>query len=285
MQYRSTSEADRAVESRALERAVGLGMIASVVVVVVATLAPFQLAVPKTMRVVLAIRASDVLLNLALLAPLGFALGMRAQLARRGHGPVSPCVQAFAIGFALSAALEVAQMFVPSRCPSPSDALANALGCAGGCWLQAKLGVNAERWLLSFLRTTPSAGRVASLTIVLGLIAASQIETQLLHDSFQWTVGPAPMVRSPRAIVISLIASLGIAAWLGFALRSRSRSALTALTYALPIVTAIEVCRGYCNSHAASLLTIALAAMCALVSAHAADRVRISAQPARRIWV
>jgi glycopeptide antibiotics resistance protein len=288
VQDRSTSEAERACEARALEHASALALVASLAAAVVATLAPFQLAIPAASRVDVSLRLSDVLLNLALLAPFGFVLGMRTR--RSGYERVSPAVRAFALGAALSAVLELAQLFVPVRCPSPIDVLANALGCSVGCVLHARLGLRAERMLLGFLRS-PSAAGVALLALALGALALAPLDTRLTRATFHWTLGTVPMGHGPQAIVIGLIASLGLAAWLGFALRLRASSALTATACALPIVAAIEVCRGYSVHSAASLVTLLLAAVCSLVSAHAAGRFsqvgRLAAtqSAARRIWV
>jgi glycopeptide antibiotics resistance protein len=274
-----------------------LALITSVAVALVATLAPFQLALPAALRVDIEVRLSDVLLNLALLAPFGFVLGMRGPAA--GDIRISPAVRAFAAGAALSAALELTQVFMPLRCPSPIDVLANALGCSWGCALYARLGRRAERAFLGFL-WSPSAGRVALLALVLGVTALAPLplDARLMRETFHWTLGSAPMGHGPRAIVIGLIASLGLAAWIGFALRLRASSALTATACALPVVAAIEVCRGYSMHSAASLQTLALAAVCALVSAHAAGRfngdrrlgraagpLAATHSAARRIWV
>jgi VanZ family protein len=285
MQYRRTD--DRVVEALALRSAVELGLIAALALALVATLAPFQLVMPAKLRVVVTLGTSDVLLNLGLLAPLGFLLGMRAL--PFGRSVMSPGVQAFVIGAGLSALLELAQLFVPVRCPSPIDVLANALGCALGCALHARFAVPAERALLRLLASPPSTRDVVLLALLLCLIALMPLDASRMRETFHWTLGPAPLTRRPQAFVIGLLGSLGLAAWLGFALRLRSRSALMASAYALPIVAAIEVCRGYNVLHAASLSTLTLAVLCALVSAHAAGRVRVSIQPmpqpARRIWV
>jgi hypothetical protein len=106
-----------------------------------------------------------------------------------------------------------------------------------------------------------------------------------MHAMFRWTLGPASLRYGPQSIVIGLIASLGLAARLGFTLRMRARSALGAMACALLIVTAIEVCRGYSMRHEASLMTLALAALCALVSAHVAGRISESQSATQRVWV
>lgn len=65
---------------------------------------------------------ADALLNLALFAPLG------AALARRGVGVRA----AVALAAALSASVELAQLLVPGRDPSPPDLLFDTLGAAAG---------------------------------------------------------------------------------------------------------------------------------------------------------
>jgi glycopeptide antibiotics resistance protein len=267
--------------ARALEHVVSLGLIASVAIPVVATLAPFRLRVPASFCVDMALRTSDVLLNLALLAPLGFVLGMRA----RCSGKSAAVTDTLAIGAGLSMALELLQLFVPMRCSSPIDVVANALGCGLGAVLHAQLAAPSERMLLAFLRSTPSASGVLVLTVMLGALALSPLDARLMHATFRWTLGAAPLTYGPQSIVIGLIASLGLSAWLGFTLRMRARSALAATACALFTVTAIEVCRGYSMRHEASLMTLALATLCALVSAHVAGRISAMQSAARSVWV
>lgn len=289
MLYRCTD--DQAPQAPALDSAVELGLFGSLAVVLVATLAPFRFAVPSTVRVVIALRSSDVLLNVALFMPMGFLLGMRAF--RFGRAVMSPVVQAFVAGAALSGALELTQLFVPMRCPSPIDVLANAAGCALGCAAYLRARGGAERLLARCLARTPSLWGVALFALVLGMLAIAPLELRSVHEGFHWTLGPAPLARKPQAVVIGLLAMLGLAAWLGFALRAHVHSTLRASASALPIVALFEACRGYSALGVASLFTLTLAALCALVSAHAAGRVRPPIEPARlrtrqaprRIWV
>ena len=220
-------------------------------------------------------------LNLALFAPLGFALAMR----RPRQKLAVSCARAIALGAGLSALLELSQLFVPVRCPSAIDVLANALGSGAGAYVYARAGQRAERLLVRCFESAPSGVAIAALAGVLMWIALAPIAGRPMLDSFHWTLGTAPLAHGPRSAVIGLMASLGLSAWLGFALRSRSRSALMASAYALPIVALIEVFRGYSALHVASLSTLLLAVVFALVSAHAAGRARLATAPARRIWV
>lgn len=98
---------------------------------------------------------ADALLNLALFAPLGAALG------RRGTG-VRGTV---ALAAALSASIELAQLLVPGRDPSPPDLLFNTLGAAAGHALALRLcgiGRRGERlapgWSLLFAATVAATG-------------------------------------------------------------------------------------------------------------------------------
>ena len=279
VQLRRTDSA----EARALEEATELALLASLAFALVATLAPFQLALPTRFRMdrALALCWNDVVLNLALFAPLGFALAMR----RPGQQLAASCARAVALGAGFSALLELLQLFLPGRCSSVIDVLANALGCGAGAHVYACAGKHAERVLVRGLHRAPSGAAVAALACALALIALAPLVARPMLDSFHWTLGTAPLGRGPRSAVIGLMASLGLSAWLGFALRFRSRSALMASAHALPIAALIEVCRGYSALHVASLSTLLLAVACALVSAHAAGRVRLATVPTRRIWL
>jgi hypothetical protein len=73
---------------------------------------------------------ADALLNLGLFAPLGVAL------ARRGVGLRA----AVALAAALSASIELAQLWIPGRDPSPPDLLFNTLGAAAGHPLGPRMG-------------------------------------------------------------------------------------------------------------------------------------------------
>lgn len=301
VQLRQIEIARLRAEARVLAEAAALAWLASIALPAVATLAPFQLAWPARLRVDVAVRASDLALNVLLFAPFGFALGLRAR--RRSSRPrLSPAVRAFALGAGLSGLLELAQLFVPLRCPSPIDVLCNAVGASLGACAHARYGAQAERAWLACLRQPPRLHAVVALALLIGAVALAPLAPLALsggHGDFRWTLGLSPLARGPQAIVIGTLASLGIAAWLGFALRLHVRSAAAASGLALPLVAAIELCRGYSALHAASLSMLALAALCALVCAHAAGRAvalagalawrpkasRGSLQPARGVWV
>jgi hypothetical protein len=118
----------------------------------VATLAPFRFAWPEHFAFNLELRQFDVVLNLLLLFPLGFLL----RLTRRGGH--RHCLDALVLGAAFSTAIELLQLFVPSRCASPFDIAANATGAFGGALLHREIGVWFDRRALEQLRTqTPLA--------------------------------------------------------------------------------------------------------------------------------
>ena len=282
VQYRST----RSDVSPAVLAAVHAALLAVSVAILVATLAPFQVRAPSWARLVnvaLVLRWQDIALNLALFAPAGFLVGMRERMLGR---PAWSLVRAASFGALISAAIELLQAFVPVRITSPIDVAANAAGFGAGALLHARVACRAERALLAFVGRKIGFTGIALCAALLAALALAPLHAQALHDSFHWTVGPTPMSRGPRAIVIGMLSSLGLAGWLGYALRSHARSARVACAGALPVVAVIEVCRGYSGPHVASLFTFALAVLCALVSAHASGRVQSAAlQRSSRLWV
>lgn len=109
---------------------------------------------------------ADALLNLALFAPLG------AVLARARVRPLP----GFALAAVLSAAVELAQLGIPGRDPSPPDLLFNTLGAAAGYPVGTRIP--------SLLRPSPrAAGRLALAwsAAFAGMVAAPG-----------WLTAPAP---------------------------------------------------------------------------------------------
>lgn len=83
---------------------------------------------------------ADVVSNVLLFVPWGFLFAWRAAVRGRGLGRVT--AGAALCGLALSAAVEVAQLFLPSRTTSPIDLATNTLGSALG----ALAGWPLARW-------------------------------------------------------------------------------------------------------------------------------------------
>ncbi len=99
-------------------------------------LAPFDFGVPERfaphLMVVESGWFSDLLLNVVLFLPLGF-IGQRTP----GLGGSSPRRWLW-LGLGVSVVLEATQLFLPSRYPTVSDVLANALGAWVGALLSAR---------------------------------------------------------------------------------------------------------------------------------------------------
>lgn len=100
-------------------------------VIAVITLVPLEFRWPSQLRLVGFTTSADVVQNVALFIPFGFFVGF-AGLAR-----------ATLIGFGLSAAIEIAQQFIPGRFPSLIDLATNGagawLGSASYLWLERLL--------------------------------------------------------------------------------------------------------------------------------------------------
>lgn len=115
------------------------------------------------------------LLNVVLFVPLGFFV--------RRVGPVRHAILA---GFAVSFAIELAQLFIPGRETALSDLLANT----AGAWVGAMLALRPAAWLVP----TGLASRIASTflaTLFAAMVAASGplLEPSAPRDAYyaQWT--------------------------------------------------------------------------------------------------
>jgi VanZ family protein len=135
--------------ARPLRRLGSFCMTYGVLATLVATLAPFRFAWPRHFAFNLEVRQFDVVLNLLLLFPLGFLF----RLTRRSRD--RHCLDALVLGAAFSTAIELLQMFVPSRCASPFDIAANTVGAFGGALLHREIGAWFDRRALEQLRTQP----------------------------------------------------------------------------------------------------------------------------------
>ena len=105
----------------------------------------------------------DVVLNVVLYAPVGFAA---ATIARRRHSRAVSTAVAIAIPFALSTSMELLQVYFPGRDPSSLDVLANTVGGAIGA-AAAVLTERRMRWLKLRKPSAPAA-------IILALWALQQ---------------------------------------------------------------------------------------------------------------
>jgi glycopeptide antibiotics resistance protein len=108
-----------------------------VLITLVITLFPFRFQWPERIHFLWFGGWSDTLLNVLFFLPLGFLY----KLIR----PRDPTLRVVALGLGLSCTIEVAQIFLAERFPSPMDVLTNG----AGAWLGALLLERAQRQLSS----------------------------------------------------------------------------------------------------------------------------------------
>lgn len=107
-----------------------------------ATLSPFDFDPSNRFDYTWSTTRSDIALNLAFLFPVGFLL----RLARSDRGwPWA--LDALALGVVVSGALELLQLFLPSRVTSPTDVLTNGLGAWAGGSAHMRIGRYLDRRL------------------------------------------------------------------------------------------------------------------------------------------
>ena len=109
---------------------------------------------------------ADAILNVFLFVPLGLALGAR----------VTSRPRAYALAVAVSACIEVAQVFIPGRDSSIADVVFNGLG--------AMLGVGLARSWRLWIRPSPRAARRLAWTAAAGAIAAFIVTDMMLRPAF-----------------------------------------------------------------------------------------------------
>ncbi|MCY7392089.1 MAG: VanZ family protein [Leptolyngbyaceae cyanobacterium CAN_BIN12] len=109
----------------------------SLIVIVVATLYPFKFAITGSSLIQEIIRnfrsrsgLLDVLANIVLFAPLGFGLG--SAIAKRPFKPITKLLAVLLVCGAMSLGIELLQVFLPGRKPTPLDVVANAVGSGVG---------------------------------------------------------------------------------------------------------------------------------------------------------
>lgn len=103
--------------------------------VILITWSPFRLRWPSPEDVVLYSTLRDILVNLFLFVPLGFlfAASLRAEI------PWVRSLKALGFGCAFSVVIEIGQLFVDGRFPSPFDVVTNGIG--------AWMGAEVYRWI------------------------------------------------------------------------------------------------------------------------------------------
>ena len=152
-------------------------------IILLLTLNPFYLAMPGQIRFALQATPGDAISNLILFLPIGFLYRLTTQ--RRG---------AWLLGAAVSASIEVTQLFIPARTPSLMDLLNNTLG--------AGLGALLYTFLSSRIAITPNmVGRLRLETPLMGFV--------YLLIPLLWMNGLA-LLESPGRWILTLL--IGICA-------------------------------------------------------------------------
>ncbi|MFT3894743.1 MAG: VanZ family protein [Anaerolineales bacterium] len=147
-------------------------------VVLLLTLNPFYLAVPQQIRFAVRTTTGDAISNIILFLPIGFLYRLTTQ--RRN---------AWLLGAAISASIEITQLFIPARTPSLMDLLNNTMGTA--------LGALIHNVLSSRFALTPNiAGRLRLETPLMGFI--------YLLIPLLWMNGLA-QIESPNRWVLTLL--------------------------------------------------------------------------------
>jgi glycopeptide antibiotics resistance protein len=142
-----TASSDKVTRAPGAQPIAVLLILASIVLVLTATLIPFTFRFQETLssttpygllRRFLTVPSTlwDVLSNVLLFIPLGFGLGMLLQ--HRPAQKLPTIVQAMLFGAALSAFVELLQVFLPTRTPTYIDILTNSAGTALGWQLRQR---------------------------------------------------------------------------------------------------------------------------------------------------
>jgi VanZ family protein len=191
--------------------------------VAVITLAPFQFE-PRPVNGLTAHWALfDVVMNVVMFVPIGFVWALSHARERAGTGLGGALV----LGFALSGAVELAQVFTPSRFPSLFDLVANTSGAGIGAWLAgAAIGAARQRG--------DASATVRALAVDLPLMGLTYLTAPLVWlvalgaDDPQRTWAVAPLAAGAAWAIGSVFTSFEGAqrtrvltvtlAWLGVAL-------------------------------------------------------------------
>jgi len=121
-------------------------------VIVLLTLNPFYLALPRQIHFSLQTTPGDLLANIMLFLPIGFLYRLTSR--RRG---------AFWVGASISAVIETLQLFIPARTASVMDIASNALGAGVGALLYDLLSKRLEI-------TSTTVGRLRLETPLMGFV-------------------------------------------------------------------------------------------------------------------
>ena len=157
-------------------------------VVVIVTLVPFDFGMPASFHLSWKADLADAVANVGMFIPLGFL----AQLTLTVEDPLAR--RPLLLGLALSAAVEAAQLFLPSRFPSPFDVCTNGLGA----WLG---GLSAGA-LRRRIQVTPAL--IGALALELPLMGLVYLLVPLL-----WVSGLAATGEPHRLLLAGLLGLAG----------------------------------------------------------------------------
>lgn len=157
-------------------------------VVVIVTLVPFDFGIPATLHLSGELNLADAIANVAMFVPLGFL----AQLTLAAEDRLA--LRPLLLGIALSTMVETAQLFLPSRFPSPVDVCTNGLG--------AWLGGFTAAMLRRRIQVTPAL--IGSLALELPLMGLVYLLVPLL-----WVSGLAAVGEPARLLLAALLGLAG----------------------------------------------------------------------------
>ena len=195
------------VTGRRLGTAVLLYLGAAVAVI---TLAPFHFEPRPVQGLTARWGAFDVVMNVAMFVPIGFVYALSRARGRSG-GYVS-LGGALALGALLSGALELAQVFAPSRFPSVFDLIANTTGAglgarlAGAATAAARSKGDAVATVRALSVDLPLMGLVYLMAPLVWLVALGADDVQRL-----WIAGP--LAAAAAWILASVLVSFEQVGW------------------------------------------------------------------------
>ena len=227
----------------------------------------------------------DLLDNVALFVPIGFFL---AGALRERHGAVGTAARVVLVTALLSAAVETAQIYLPSRTPSVSDFCAEQTGAAAGIALWAVYG---QALMLGARRVSrdrqPPGLAVRVLAAYVGIWSIARLfpfdATLEVHQLAQrmregrivltpFAGGDSPARLTAEAIMAMPI---GVLAALGWTLPGTRRGAVAAAAIALVFTGAIGVAQGIIDSQWADITRVgagAAGALCGMAMTVALSR-------------
>lgn len=142
-----------------------LGFVLAILAVV--TLEPFAFAVPRHVALTWWDGWFDAIANVVLFLPAGFLFALTRSATERGTATAATVRRTLVVtgllACAVSGSVECAQIFEPTRYPSPTDVATNVLGALLGAWTFTRVARRLEA-------DTPLVGRLALELPLVGLL-------------------------------------------------------------------------------------------------------------------